>query len=581
MGHPNWGALALLLALAGATGCRDMRGPIGQRFDKPPEHGGRLQMATMADVRTLDPAIASDTTSSAVLQLLFVGLVDYGPDGHIVPMLAEHFTVAPDGLRYDFKLREGIRFHDGEELIADDIKRSLERELHHDTPSPAPSFYASIAGYEAFHEGVRDSAGRRTFAPELRGVVVDGRYLLHIDLSQADATFLPVLTLPFAAPVCRSAGRTYARNWATQSCGAGPFKLQEWQASREIVLTRHAGYYEAGKPYLDEVRWSLLMPALTQRFKFEEGDLDHLREFTFADAIAYRRDARWTPFEYWDPAKVIQGIFMNTQMKPFDNVELRRAVASAIDWDQIVSLRPGALERARQIVPPSIATREASPDHGQTFDVTAALEHMRKAGYAYDPVTRQGGYPGTIRYLGQATPGGELMPQMVQQQLAKIGIRMEMKMVSWPTFLAESSKRGVAQLGYAGWSMDFPDPSDFFEPILSSSAISEEESQNMAFYSNPEFDQLLKEAHSEVDPARRAAFYKRCEEIVRDEAPWAFGMHPKQRELMQPYVHGYATSTTHVEDVRFVWIDSAERQKTALLRRGASALALIRPWGRR
>jgi len=538
-------------------------------------------MATAVDVRTLDPAIAGDTTSSALLQLLFVSLVDYGPDGHIVPMLAERFTVSADGLRYDFKLHEGIRFHDGEELTGDDVKRSIERALHHETPSPAPSFYASIRGYEAFHDGTRDPAGKRVFAPHLDGVVVDGRYLVHIDLSVPDATFLPVLTLALLAPVCRSAGFTYTRDWASHSCGAGPFRLQEWQASREIVVTRHAGYFEPGKPYLDEVRWYLLMPPLTQRFKFEEGDLDHLREMTFADSIAYRRDARWKPYELWEPAKVTQGIFMNTQMKPFDDVEMRRAVASAIDWEQIVSLRPGTLERATQMVPPAIATPAASPDHGQQHDLDAALEHMKRAGYPYDPVTRTGGYPGTIRYLGQATSGGELMPQMVQQQLAKIGIRMEMKMVSWPTFLAESNKRGGAQLGYAGWSMDFPDPSDFFEPILASSAIGEEETQNMAFYSNPVLDELLKKAHSEVDQTVRAALYRRCEEIVRDDAPWAIGMSPKTRELMQPYVHGYTVDASHVQDVRFVWIDAVERQRTAQLRRRASVLAMIRPWGKR
>jgi ABC-type transport system substrate-binding protein len=567
--------------LVSGLGCRALRGPIGERREVPPQHGGVLHMATYVDARTLDPAVAGDTTSASLLQLIFAGLIEYDADGHIVPMLAEQWTMSDDGRRYDFKLHEGIRFQDGEELIADDVKRSIERALHHETPCPQPSFYASIRGYEAFHDGTPGPGGKPVFAEHIEGVVIDGRYLLHIDLSEPDATFLPVLTLATVAPVCRSGGATYTRDWANHSCGAGPFKLREWQTSREVVLTRHAGYFQPGKPYLDEIRWLLVMPQLTQRFKFEEGALDHIRDLTFADHVGYLADPRWDPYRLWEPAKVIQGVFLNTQMKPFDDVELRRAVASAIDWDQFSLLRPRVYVRAHQMVPPAIAGPDDGSFAGQVHDPVAALRHMDKAGYPYDPATRRGGYPEIVRYLGLAGRPGEMLAQMVQQDLAKIGIRMEMKMVSWPTFLAEAAKPGSAQLGYGGWSMDFPDPSDFFEPILASSSIHEEETQNFGFYRNRELDALLKKAHSETDRAIRAALYRRCEEIVRDDVPWAIGINQQMPELMQPYVHGYHVSGAHDENVRDVWIDSSERPTAALRRKASRVLATIRPWGRR
>jgi ABC-type transport system substrate-binding protein len=207
---------------------------------------------------------------------------------------------------------------------------------------------------------------------------------------------------------------------------------------------------------------------------------------------------------------------------------------------------------------------------------------MKNAGLAFDPVTSNGGYPRTVRYVGPEGAATEIVAPMLQQQLGKIGIRLEIKQLSWPTFLAQTEQRRTVQLGYAGWSMDFPDPSDFFEPILSSDNIQDEESQNAAFYSNPEFDALLKKAHNEIDPVARAAMYRRCEEIVRDDAPWALGMDMRSFELMQPYVHNYVVDKAHVVDVRQVWLDSKERSSpTAKRSSGNTMLAIIRPWGRR
>ncbi|MET0592410.1 MAG: ABC transporter substrate-binding protein, partial [Polyangiaceae bacterium] len=308
-----WGQL-VAIATAGTLGCEGVEGPLGERRDSPPVRGGTLNLANYGDLRALDPAVAFDAVATPFLQLLYTPLVDYDKEGHLVPLLAEKIDVAADGLRYTFRLREGARFHDGEELVADDVKRSIERALASDTPCPAPTFYASIAGFAAFHEGTKGPSGKVVYAPHLDGVVVEGKYTLHIDLSQPDATFLPALSLYFLAPVCRDAGSKYTRDWQNHACGTGPFRLQEWSASREVVLRRHDGYFEPGKPYLDGIRWSLLVPPLNQRFKFERGELDHLRQFHSHDLRAYLRDPRWRPYGQWEPPKGVEAVFLNTQM---------------------------------------------------------------------------------------------------------------------------------------------------------------------------------------------------------------------------------------------------------------------------
>jgi ABC-type transport system substrate-binding protein len=569
-------AAALLLA---CSGCRGIGGPIGERRDVAPQHGGTLNLADRSDIRNLDPAIVFDAATTPIEQLLYAPLVDYDRQGRLVALLAERFDLSADGRRVAFKLREGALFHDGDEVTANDVKRSIERALDHDTPCPVPSFYSSIVGYEAFHNGTKDVNGTMSYAPQLEGVVVDGRYALHIDLTEPDATFLPAMSLYTVAPICKSAGSKYAREWGNHACGAGPFRLEEWQVSREITLVRHQGYFEPGLPYVDRIRRLLLMPESTQRFKFEEGDLDHLRQFTVPDLVAYLRDPRWRPFGQWEPAKEIEAIFLNTQMKPFDNVELRRAFASAVNWRDIVSVRP-EFTVASQVIPPAVAGYDPS-FVGQKFDVVAALEHMKKAGYAYDPETKKGGYPETVTFVGPADSSvTEMIAPMAQQQLARIGIRMDIVQVSYPAHLALIGRRRHVQIGYGGWSMDYPDPSDFFEPIFSSEAIQEEESMNASFYSNPELDALLKKAHRELDQAARLVMYRRCEEIIRDDAPWAIGYHQRWYELVQPYVHGYVVDTKHTEDARYVWLDTSQQRRASRAPRG-DRLASIRPWGRR
>jgi len=220
---------------------------------------------------------------------------------------------------------------------------------------------------------------------------------------------------------------------------------------------------------------------------------------------------------------------------------------------------------------------------GQKYDVAAALEHLKNAGFPYDPATKKGGYPHPVQYLcNSRSLACDTFGPLAAQQVAKVGFQLEIKQLNWPAFLAQQSKRNTAPSGYGGWSMDFPDPSDFFEPILSTEAIQDEDCQNAAFFSNPELDTLLKKAHHELDPLARALLYHRSEEIVRDQAPWAIGVGQQYYEVVQPYVHDYKVDKAHSEDVRYVWLDQAEqKQARRPMQKGGRALALIRPWGRR
>ncbi|HEY6561099.1 MAG TPA: ABC transporter substrate-binding protein [Polyangiaceae bacterium] len=545
-------SLAVLLALC--AGCRrSLKLPSGERRPVPPQRGGVLRTATYTDVRGLDPALIMDEMSGILGRLMYDQLVTYDAQGKLALELAETLDESQDGRKYVFGLRRGVLFHDGTELTAADFKRSLERMLHVDTPSPAASFYTSIAGYTEYHAGK---------TPELRGVRTEGRYTLTIELSELNPAFLHVLSLPLAAPVCASAGRVYRRNWVP--CGTGPFKLKELRRGQVARFTRHSGYFDKGRPYLDGIEWQLSMPPSTQRFKLERGELDMVRDFGAADQLLFRSSAAWRAVSVYAESLATYGVAMNTELPPFDNRHMRRAVAFALDNAQVALLRPGQVTAYPRLVPRAIL-----PDwpgmRVQQHDPARALEEMKRAGFAYEPRTGRGGYPKTIRLLALADSFGQSASEVHQQQLARIGIRVQLDVVGWPAYLAQIARRGTTAMASAGWGADYPDASSFFEPLFSSASIQGEESQNVSFFSNRELDSLLVEARRSGDAAARERLFRRAEEILVDEAPWAFGFTQSKLEIWQPYVQGYKPNPVLSEHVRFAWIDGGGRPARSAL----------------
>ena len=543
------GLVAAVALFVAAPGCdkglpSPIRGANGD--DATPRQGGTLRMASFSDLRGgLDPAVDVDGLSLGAIHLLFAGLVDYDEHGRIVADLAERWDVDDGGLTYRFVLRSGVTMHDGAELTADDVKRSVERALHPSTPDPNASYFTNLAGYDAY------AAGN---AQHLDGVSVDGRYVVSFHLSKPDSTFPYLVALHSLRPTCKSAGDRYSDTWLP--CGAGPFKLLAggWQRGTGLRVVRHEGYFRAGLPYLDAVEWTFNMKPLAQRFRFEAGELDIVRELTQADSSRFAADPRWAKLGVVEYDARIYGESMNTRMAPIDNVEIRRAVAAAIDRTHYTMLQPTRMRPLYQALPASIA--EVDPSFpAQRYDYAAALEHMKKAGYPYDPATDTGGWSEPIDYVmyDQGIPA--LSSQILQQDLAKIGLRLRLKMVSWPAFLALQERPDGTAMSQANWQMDYPDPSTIFDKLFTTEAIAPDGSMNTAFYSNPRFDDLIARAHLETDPAARKALYREANVILCDEAPWAFTFGYHLYDVRQPYVHGFRPHPVWPLDVSGVWVD--------------------------
>lgn len=566
------GALVLALGftlVSALVGCASpLPGPIpAEHDDEIPRRGGTLRMSTFGDIRSLDPANISDGLVSTLHQLLFAGLVDFDAKGEVVPRLAERFEVSADGRTYRFFLRKNVLFHDMTELDASDVKRSIERALHPSAPNPYASFFASIEGYSDFTEKKRE---------DLSGVVVEGSHVVSIRLTQPDSTFLPLLALQVLRPVCKSAGARYKDGFV--ACGTGPFRLEPngWARGDSVTLLRHPGYYEPGKPYLDSVVFTVGVTISTGKYKFLNGELDTIRDLTHPDILAFASDPRWKPFAAYDRERQIMGEAMNTELPPFDNVEVRRAVSAALDRKHYELVKPSTLHAANQPIPPGTPGFDPSTP-GQEHDLQKALEHMKNAGYAFDPATGKGGYPHVVPYYVYRQGASEYTAQVFAQEVRKIGLRIEIRLVNYPTYLAQIGRRGQVPVGPWGWSEDYPDALDFLESLFHSKSIADEDANNVSFYSNPRFDSLVDAAKRDLDPTHRKKLVSDAVAQVCEDAPFAFAYTVRFYDVHQPYVRGYHQHAVWPRDVGATWLD---RAKSGALRGpvGTSSLgSLFRP----
>jgi ABC-type transport system substrate-binding protein len=561
------GAALCLTAGASSIGCRGRSRPQGTRVEgeSTPVRGGTLRLASGSDLGRLDPATSFDTETQPYVALIFAALLDYDRNGELVGDLAERWEVADDGKTYRFFLRHGVAMHDGSELTAEDVKRTAERTFHPDTPCPAIAFFDRLSGLADYQAGKAD---------HLSGVVVESSHVVAFHLDKPDATFLQLLPLGFLRPVCKNAGNRYDPEYQSKLCGAGPFKLDTVEPGKLLRLTRFDRYHQSGRPYLDAIELREAVPVLTQRFQLERGELDFVNQFTRPDFFYFRGHPEWSKYGVARVENSTYGELLNVEMKPFDDVRVRRACGAALNRPHLQQYYEGISHVTGRLLPPGMPGRDESYV-GQVYDLEKARALMAEAGYPYDPATGKGGYPETIPYLTSEFDSAIRIAQLLQYDLAQIGIRLEIRVVSVSVYYALSGRPKNTAIGFTGWNADFPDPSDFFEPIFTRRSIAPEDSQNHSFYANDALDALLDRAHSELDAGKRRAMYAEAERIVVEDAPWIFAYNPMRYDLTQPWVRGYSAHPIWNIYLHDVWLDPRSKLASrALLGPGRLGSAL-------
>lgn len=470
--------------------------------------GGAIVITYKDDVATLDPAIGYDWQNWSMIKSLFDGLMDYVPGTtDLRPGLAESYEISEDGLTYTFTLRSGVMFHNGREMTADDVKYSLDRVTNPATLSPGAGFFASIAGFDAVAAGEAEG---------LSGVEVVDPLTVRITLSRPDATFLHVMALNFASVVPREAVEAAGDDFGKQPVGTGAFQLAEWTLGQRLVFARNNSYWREGVPYLDQITFEVGQEPVVALLRLQNGEVDvpgdGIPPAKFQEVMA-------------DPAqaeRVIVGgqlhtgyITMNVNIPPFDDVRVRQAVNMAINKDRIIQVINGRADPATQPLPDSMPGYTADYA-GYTYDIEAARALMAEAGYA-DGVD-------TELFVMNTDPNPRIA-QAIQADLSEIGINAAIQNLAQANVI-EAGGAGTAPMIWSGgmaWIADFPDPANFYGPILGCAGAAEG-GWNWSKYCNAELDAMAATADSIVDPAMagdRLAMWSDIYMQVMEDAPWA------------------------------------------------------------
>jgi peptide/nickel transport system substrate-binding protein len=492
------GAAALALSLA--VGVPDA--------EAAPQHGGQMVVTYKDDVSTLDPAIGYDWQNWSMIKSLFDGLMDYEAGTTILkPDLAESYTISDDGLVYTFKLREGVKFHNGREMTADDVKYSLERVVNPATQSPGQGFFWSIMGFDDLAAGNTE---------ELTGVTVVDPYTVQIELSQPDATFLHVMAINFSFVVPKEVVEEYGADFGTHPVGTGAFKMTDWSLGQHVIFERNPDYYDADLPRLDRIEFQVGQEPSVALLRLQRGEVDILGDgIPPAQFLEVMGDDAWKD-------NVIEGgqlhtgyITMNTHMAPFDNQQVRQAVNMAINKDRIVQIVNGRAVVANQPLPPAMPGYD--PDYeGYAYDPDAAKALLAEAGFA-------DGFD-TELYVMNTDPNPRIA-QAIQQDLAAVGINADIKSLAQSTVIAAGGEEDQAPMIWSGgmaWIADFPDPSNFYGPILGCGGAVPG-GWNWAWYCNEELDAMAAEADGMTSADQADARLEKWRSIfisIMDDAPW-------------------------------------------------------------
>ncbi|AKF06475.1 ABC transporter substrate-binding protein [Sandaracinus amylolyticus] len=547
-----------------------------------PQRGGTFVAFHESDVAGFDPLVDWNAISNVGLKLMFEGLVEHDSDLNIVPRLARELpAMSDDGLVYTFRLRDDVRFHHGRALVADDVRWSLEHMMHPDTASPGATFFSLIDGFD-------DYRARR--AEHVRGIRVIDEHTIEIRLSRPDQAFLHSMAMCFAFPVPRENYERWGSEVGQHPVGTGAFELEEWEAGVRVSFRRNDDFYREGEPYLDRVVLELNLGRGPAFMRFLAGDIDHIHRFTPTDYLWFRRQGAWQSHAVTNAQVDIWGIEMNTELEPFTNRHVRRAVGFAMDRDRWNRQRAGRLRTIGQPIPETLRAHDPNLPGAQVHDVARAREEMALAGHPVRCTPRGEGVEGEDcvaegleeeldLWIGEG-PTGQAYGVLAQQDLATIGIRARLRPVSFPVYLEQTGRPRTATMLFGGWSMDFPDPASMLEPLYHSRSASDTSSSNRAFYRNPELDRVLDDARVERDPERRIALYREASRILVDDSPWAWLFSNTKYEAWQPYVRGFRPNPVWDEMYRDVWLDLPRRRVArALDRAGARSFAALAPFG--
>ena len=475
---------------------------------------GTLVVGLVAEPVNLDPAQVTDLNSNRVGRRIAETLVTFPEEStQIVPGLAESWVVSKDGLRYTFKLRKGVSFHDGTPLDAEAVKFSIDRQINPEHPFNKLGKYP-FANF---------------FFGNIKAVEVIDPQTVEFVLKEPRASFLAVLTAGAASIVSPTAVRKYGQDYALTPVGTGPFKYASWDRGQRVVLEKNPSYWRFPLK-LDRVIYRPIVEDQARLTELLTGALD-LIVGTPPDYVGQlEANPKVTLLKQVGAHVWYLGI--NNQKKPYDDKRVRQALNYAVNKDAIV----------RDVLK-GTGSLSVGPVLPKTWGADGGLKP-----YPYDPerakkLLAEAGYPGgftTTLWVPESGSGMQspvAMSTVIQSNLKAVGVNVSLQTMEWGAYLAKLRSK-EQELFALSWMAGNEDPDMVMYPLLHSSQWTPN-GPNRALYKNEKFDEILHQARLTTDEKKRADLYRQAQRILVDDAPWIFIDHEIQTAAHAKRVQGF------------------------------------------
>lgn len=470
------------------------------------------------------------TTFDASSRAIFNRLVQFERGTTtIIPGLAERWEVSDDGLTYTFYLRDDVQWHSNDDftptrgLTADDVIHTFERQLNEDNP------YHELSGgtYEYFI-----SMGMPDLIESIERV---DDYTVRFNLTRPEAPFIANMGMDFASIMSLEHAEAMMEAGTPElidrrPVGTGPFQLVDYQQDA-IIRYRAFDAYDWGEPALVENLIFSITPDPGVRYaKLQAGECHVMPYPNPADLEEMEADPEVNLLQ--QEGLNVGYLAFNTQTEPFDNVQVRRALAMAVNKDAIIeAIFQGAGVAATNPIPPTIWSYNEDVED-IPYDPEGARELLAEAGYPDGFETNIWAMPVQRPY----NPNARRMAEIIQADWADVGVEAEIVTYEWGEYLARSN-RGEHETVLLGWTGDNGDPDNFLYVLLSCDAA--QNGANRARWCNEEFDALVTEAKQTADRQERIRLYEEAQVVFKEQVPWITIAHSVVFEPVRPEVTDY------------------------------------------
>lgn len=482
-----------------------------------------LNLLVASEPPSLHPGLATDTTSSAIIQNTFEGLMTM-KDGQAVEAGAESYEISDDLLTYTFKLRDA-KWTNGDAVTAEDYAYSWKWVLNPENASEYASILYSIKGAEAYNTatGTVDDLGIKVIDPKT----------IEVTLEAPTPYFLELVAFKTMYPI-HQATQEATPNWYTEVdtiVSNGAFKLTEWVHSGSMVLEKSDTYWDAATVKIDKVNIEMVESETTEMTKFENGEVDYLGSpyGTIAlDSIdRLKADGSLNVEDY-------SGIYwykLNTTDEVMKNVNIRKALALAIDRAGLIkNITKGEQQPALGIVPNAVQGFGDDEGYFKDADFETAKEYLAKG---LEELGLASAKDLTINLSYNTSEGHAAIAQFVQQGwTTELGINVKLDNSEWQVYLEQLNQLDY-QVGRMGWIADYNDAYTFLEMYNTAA-----NGNNDTGWENAEYTALLKKSVVETDPAARIEILKQAEAIMVEEMPVAPIYFYTNLNVQKDYVSG-------------------------------------------